>query len=513
MASQPPPNIRVPRAPQTYNANPEQPPSSTPSPKVVKDGFGEDDFATVKLSSFKIYAGEETDYRPSCWSRFKVLIWSTLAVCVVAAVIAIAVIMTENGSPESSSSSGVAVPTPPGAPPSRPGEGAAASLTPDVIADIEENASDKDGTLPVMANPPFRVPPGYTALWWDEFNGDSLDLRWWNYQYGYGAAEGLWQWGNREEQYYTDSPSNVRVSDGTLKITAIREPTVLQDGYTFNYTSGRINTKGKAGFFGGMKTKDGKQWNNVRIEARIKAPQPTTGTWAAYWMLPIDLRYGVWASSGEIDVYEMKNNFIRNNMALHYGGPWPKYSERFNTYERRPGGGSFSDDFTVVTMDWTPTQINMYMDGELAFSDKSKAIDPNGWYSKSLNGAWYDYSSLRGMHPIAHARSRSRCPSPRSLVRLRWPQLAVRHALLPHRQPGHRRQVSRRLGQQDPQSQHNGSRLHSSLWPVKSSKTFVYVSQSTSYTSRPASTCSAAPRPADSGTSPCPSPRPRPARK
>lgn len=81
------------------------------------------------------------------------------------------------------------------------------------------------------------------------------------------------------------------------------------------------------------------------------------GLWAAYWMLPIDMRYGVWASSGEIDIYEMKNQFIKNNMALHYGGPWPKYSERFNAYENRPGGGSFSEDFTIVTMDWSPTEI------------------------------------------------------------------------------------------------------------------------------------------------------------
>lgn len=245
-------------------------PPLPPSPKV-NDGFDPNEKASVHLSPFKFYEGKEEDYRPSCWSRFKVLIWSTLAVCVVAAVIVIAVIMTNNGN--ETSSSGAAVPTPPGAPPSKPGQGAAAGLTPDKIQDIEENASDKDGTLPVMKNPPFQVPPGYTALWWDEFNGNALDLRWWNYQYGYGAAEGLWQWGNREEQYYTDSPSNVRVSDGTLKITAVREPTVLPDGYTFNFTSGRINTKGKAAFYGGMKTADGRQWNEVRIEARIKAPQ------------------------------------------------------------------------------------------------------------------------------------------------------------------------------------------------------------------------------------------------
>jgi hypothetical protein len=356
-------------------------------PPLVKDGFDPKEKASVVAQQYKVYEDDmEGDYRPSCWSRFKVLVWTILAAAVVGAVIAIAVIMTQNGN--TSTASGTEIGVPPGAPPRPAGEqaGGQSSLTPEVIEEIQKEASDKDGTLEIMKNPPFQAPPGYTALWWDEFEGDALNLRWWNYQYGYGAAEGLWQWGNREEQYYTDSPSNVRVSDGTLKITAIREPTVLEDGYTFNYTSGRINTKGKAAFFGGMKTADGTQWNSIRIEAKLKAPQPTVGTWAAYWMLPIDLRYGVWASSGEIDIYEMKNEFIRNNMALHYGGPWPKYSERFNTYEKRPGGGSFSDSFTVVTMDWSPTKIQMFMDGELAFSDQSKSVDPNGWYSKSLNG-------------------------------------------------------------------------------------------------------------------------------
>jgi len=75
-------------------------------------------------------------------------------------------------------------------------------------------------------------------------------------------------------------------------------------------------------------------------------------------MLPIDLRYGVWASSGEIDMYEMKNDFQKNNMAFHYGGPYPKYNERYNLYEPRPGGGSFSDDFTTVSLTWAPTQIS-----------------------------------------------------------------------------------------------------------------------------------------------------------
>jgi len=82
-----------------------------------------------------------------------------------------------------------------------------------------------------------------------------------------------------------------------------------------------------------------------------------TGLWAAYWMLPVDFRYGQWATSGEIDIYEMKNEFKKNNMALHFGGPYPKYNRRYNVYENKPGKGSFSDGFSTMTMDWSPSTI------------------------------------------------------------------------------------------------------------------------------------------------------------
>lgn len=363
----------------------------------VYDGFRPEDKSSVATESIKVFDGEGAGHyhKPSCWSRFKVLVWGTIAVALVAAVITISVIMVETD-PEkgTASSSSPDVGLSPGSLPQeivKPGMSGVpgkpqVELTPELIEEIESNASDKDGTLDIMTNPPFAVPGGWTPLWWDEFNGDALNLRWWNYQYGYGETEGLWQWGNREEQFYTDRESNVRVSDGTLKITAIREDTILPDGYTFKYTSGRVNTKGKAAFYGGMKTSDGKQWNTIKIEASLKAPKPTVGTWAAYWMLPIDQRYGAWATSGEIDIYEMKNEFKKNNMALHYGGPSPKYDVKFNAYENKPGGGSFSDEFTVVTMEWSPTKIEMFMDGVLSFSLSSESVSKDGWFSKTLNG-------------------------------------------------------------------------------------------------------------------------------
>lgn len=245
----------------------------------VYDGFRPDDKASVVLENVKVFDGDqEVSFQPSCWSRFKVLIWGTAAVLVVAAIIGLSVAMVEtNKNTSTNDQSGAEVFPPPGAPPYPPGkDSSGASVTPEGVPIVVKESSDEDGTLEIMKNPPFNVPKGWTALWWDEFNGNMLDMRWWNYQYGYGEAEGLWAWGNEEEQFYTDSEANVKVSDGTLKITARREDTVLPDGYVFEYTSARINTQGKAAFYGGMTTADGAQWNTIRIEASLKAPKPST---------------------------------------------------------------------------------------------------------------------------------------------------------------------------------------------------------------------------------------------
>ena len=50
---------------------------------------------------------------------------------------------------------------------------------------------------------------------------------------------------------------------------------MLDDGYTFKYSSGRITTKGKLGVFGGMTTADGRKWDTIRIEASLQAPLPS----------------------------------------------------------------------------------------------------------------------------------------------------------------------------------------------------------------------------------------------
>ena len=57
----------------------------------------------------------------------------------------------------------------------------------------------------------------------DEFDSDTLDTTKWAFQYGTGSEYGLDGWGNSELQYYTDREDNVRIEDGKLIITAVKE--------------------------------------------------------------------------------------------------------------------------------------------------------------------------------------------------------------------------------------------------------------------------------------------------
>ncbi|MBN1926312.1 MAG: glycoside hydrolase family 16 protein, partial [Prolixibacteraceae bacterium] len=124
----------------------------------------------------------------------------------------------------------------------------------------------------------------YTLVWSDEFDYAGLpdSLKW-----SYDTVGNAWGWGNNELQYYTSARhENAIVSNGTLKITAIKEP------YNkFAYTSARLITKGKG------------DWLYGRFEISAKLPDGR-GLWPAIWMLPTDWEYGGWPESGEIDIME-----------------------------------------------------------------------------------------------------------------------------------------------------------------------------------------------------------------
>lgn len=108
------------------------------------------------------------------------------------------------------------------------------------------------------------APKDMVLAWSDEFDkAGSPDPTKWGYDIGTGSNG----WGNAELQYYTNRLQNAEVSNGTLKIRAIKE--------TFQgsaYTSARLLTMGKYEFKYG------------RVEVRAKVPTGV-GTWPAIWMM------------------------------------------------------------------------------------------------------------------------------------------------------------------------------------------------------------------------------------
>lgn len=197
---------------------------------------------------------------------------------------------------------------------------------------------------------------GQAALVWsDEFDGSSLNTADWEYMIGNGDAYGIPGWGNGELEYYTDRPVNISVSGGMLNIIALEES---YEG--FGYTSARIRTRNNQDFLYG------------RFEARMKMPK-TQGVWPAFWMLPTNSPYGGWASSGEIDIMETKNEAEIIGGALHFGGPWPENTFAVDFYSP---GTDFSADFHVYRVDWEPDSIRWYVDNILYHTEFS-----DNWYS------------------------------------------------------------------------------------------------------------------------------------
>ena len=113
-----------------------------------------------------------------------------------------------------------------------------------------------------------------------------------------------------------------------------------------------------------------------KIEARIKFPNTANGLWPAFWQMGNDYDKVGWPRCGETDIIELGNaNGIKKgtqdrffNGALHLGSAWNTVwcDAQDITYPY-----SVEDTFHIVTMIWTPTSIDMYMD-----MDANPGVEP-----------------------------------------------------------------------------------------------------------------------------------------
>lgn len=185
----------------------------------------------------------------------------------------------------------------------------------------------------------------YELVWAEEFSytGYPSDTFWTHEVDGNGG-------GNNELQYYKENDAdNAWVEDGILTITAIKE----EHGGR-QYTSARIITRDKFEFQYG------------KIEARIRLPFGQ-GIWPAFWIMG-DIETMGWPACGEIDVMEMVGGTSDGKSdSIVYGTAHWQHSG----YHAEHGlpyalpSGKFADDFHVFSLEWTPTLISWYVDGNL----------------------------------------------------------------------------------------------------------------------------------------------------
>ena len=187
------------------------------------------------------------------------------------------------------------------------------------------------------------------VLWSEEFNaGTAPNSSVWSYDLGAGG------WGNSELQEYTSAPANVRVEGGQLIITAQQQ--VLKGGRR-TFTSARIKTENKLTFQYGT------------IEARIKAPDLANGLWPAFWTLGNNFSTVGWPSSGELDIMEMGSAAAISaglvNRRVGSAAHWEHNNGNADYGLSYDSPTDLTTDFHLLRMDWTPTLVSTYIDGNL----------------------------------------------------------------------------------------------------------------------------------------------------
>ncbi len=180
--------------------------------------------------------------------------------------------------------------------------------------------------------------PGYSLVWNDEFDGNSLSSDW-IYEIGNGSGG----WGNNELQYYRQE--NVNVENGVLTITAKSE---LFGG--FNYTSSRIKTQGNRSFKYG------------RVDVRAALPQGM-GMWPAIWMLGDNITSVGWPACGEIDIMELIGGTGANDRTIYGTLHWDQNGHSSFGGSNSLSSGTFGDVWHVFSIEWDATQIKFLRDG------------------------------------------------------------------------------------------------------------------------------------------------------
>jgi beta-glucanase (GH16 family) len=176
--------------------------------------------------------------------------------------------------------------------------------------------------------------PGWKLIWWDEFDGPTLDATKWSIV---NDAPGGYQHcclNNTLNAWIADDVTSV---GGSLRLTTERR---AFQGHV--YTSGAVTTNGKFDFLYG------------RVDMRARMPKGN-GLWPAFWLLPSDFSGDGYAPY-EVDVAEALGQSPHTDYMVDWVG-----SLRIGYCEYT--GPDFTADYHVYSFIWSATSTSWLIDG------------------------------------------------------------------------------------------------------------------------------------------------------
>lgn len=193
----------------------------------------------------------------------------------------------------------------------------------------------------------------------DDFDGSELDTSKWLAQQT--ATTGIT---NGTQGCYIHSPQTIRVVDGRLRLIARRLDQEFRcesplGGFWTRLASAAVTTRGRFSQAYG------------RFAFRAKMPGArVAGAHTALWLYPNAHTYGVWPHSGEVDVAEWYSalprqvfpsvHYVDGASNVHSGDATIANVSRFHSY----------------ALEWTPTAMRFYYDGDLAYQHAWDPADP-----------------------------------------------------------------------------------------------------------------------------------------
>ncbi|HYP46000.1 MAG TPA: glycoside hydrolase family 16 protein [Propionibacteriaceae bacterium] len=231
-------------------------------------------------------------------------------------------------------------------------------------------SKSREGLLNEVAKAEFSPTPRGAAGKWklhfsDEFTGNRLDLDKWRPNWRSNVDSGITPPVNTAERSCYD-PRQVTVSGGALNLTASRRSCRLQDGTTYAYASGLVESSHDYEFtYGFTEARMYLPPNKDKTKGPIGSCGPN---WAAFWINGYD------ATVSEIDVMECLDHSV--GWTYHWDGYKQKASSVPSRWRQAmpPATGGWH----TFGVNWQPNLLEFYYDG-VKVGSRTKAVpkDPH----------------------------------------------------------------------------------------------------------------------------------------